>query len=508
MGVLNNIFIVAIITLSSRIFGLWRDILTFTALGTGIENSAFIFAFTLPNLFRRLFGEGALTSALVPVFSDEFHKNSLQSAFSLLNKTVTRVALILLGIVASGMLIIGVFFALGLDQIGNRWRYSLNFSALLLPYMIFVCLAAIFSAVLNVLGQYFLSSMNAIWLNVSMIVFFYISGYYCQYGLVSRIYWLCAGVLAGGVVQLMLPVIQLYKLGWRVKFDLGTSPQFHRLKQLFIPGFVGASIMQVNIAVSRWLAFGLSNSAMSILYLANRLMELPLGVFVVAITTVMFPNMSKFASKNDRARLSAAFQRGANMIIAIVLPAALGIIVLRSEIFIVLFKYGNFGLDDMLDTLPVVYVFMIAMVFYALSTFFVRGFHVMKNTKIPVYISLVSFIVNFIATLILMKPYGVKGVAMANLLSVVVQTVLLYLFLIRIDHLFRLKNLYDTLSTVIFSCLIMSTVVVFCCTWLKNAVCSEKLYGVLSILVGVPVGVGSYLVSLYLLGFKKILTKP
>jgi putative peptidoglycan lipid II flippase len=236
-------------------------------------------------------------------------------------------------------------------------------------------------------------------------------------------------------------------------------------------------------------------------------MELPLGVFVVAITTVMFPNMSQFASQRDEVGLATAFQRGINLILAIVIPAAVGIIALGEEILVILFEWGSFGGKDVRMILPILAVFVLSMPFYALSTFFTRGFHALKNTKIPVGISLVNFLVNVVATLVLMKPFGVIGIAWANFLSVLVQAILLYRFLVKLSSSFRLKGLLTTLFAIYVSSIAMYLVVFGCCGCSRMMLGKGKMYSLVAVLGGVPSGVAIYFLCMNLFGFNEISNK-
>jgi putative peptidoglycan lipid II flippase len=474
-------------------------------LGTSFMHSAYLSAFTLPNLFRRLLGEGALTSALIPVFSDEFHRYGLQSAFVLLNKVITWVALLLIALLGLGMT--SISFLSKIEGLELRWYYVFNFSMMLLPYMIFICLTAVFSAVLNVLGKYFLPAMSAIWLNISMIVFLGWFGVTFASSQLMEIRWLIAGVIVGGVIQLIVPMVQLYMIGWRPRISLWISAPLLKITKLFIPGLIGASIMQVNVAISRLLAFELSDEAVAILYLSNRLVELPLGVFVIAAATVIFPDLSKFASNGNHDELAKIFRRGMDMIMAIVMPAAAGLLALRYEILTILFEWGAFGRSDVLSVAPVLGVLALAMPFYAMSTFLTRGFHSIKNTRTPVQISLVNFTVNIVATLVLMKPFGVMGIAWANFLSVVVQTILLYLFLIKAESSFELEGFVYPLFVTFFASGFMYVVVLFCQACVGSAFVAGKLCALMAVAGCVIVGMIAYFIVLNLLGMNRIFDK-
>ncbi|MDR1591213.1 MAG: hypothetical protein LBR92_04455, partial [Puniceicoccales bacterium] len=287
MSVLRNILGVSCFTLLSRLSGLLRDVLIFSVLGMGELNSAFLLAFTVPNLFRRLLGEGALNSALIPIFSDEYHTNGQAQAFILLNKVLSRLICVLVGLIFVGCMVL--FLGAFCETLSMRWRICFVLSAILLPYMFFICLPAVFSAVLNVFGKFLLAAGNPILLNLSMIFAVLIG---MHWGEGACVYGLCVGVLAGGAMQMALLWVGVRRFGWRFRFDRSGSGRIGEFQRLFFPGVIGAATVQVNIAVSRVLAYFVSSSAVSVLYLANRLMELPMGILVIAVMTVVFPRLS------------------------------------------------------------------------------------------------------------------------------------------------------------------------------------------------------------------------
>ena len=198
----RNIAVVSLSTIGSRLLGLARDIMIFAALGASLWNSAFILAFTLPNLFRRLLGEGALTSAVVPVFSDVLEQRGTPAAFEFFNQVLLRVAVLLFGTVVVGIVLVACLNIFGLLQ--GRWSLGADLSVWLLPYMIFICLAAIISAGLNVLGRFAIPACTPVLLNLAMIAALS-AGWFLEASQARFVYLLCGGVLVGGLLQLALP---------------------------------------------------------------------------------------------------------------------------------------------------------------------------------------------------------------------------------------------------------------------------------------------------------------
>jgi len=420
---IKNVGIVSIATVGSRVLGLARDVLMFAVLGAGVWSSAFILAFTLPNLFRRLLGEGALTSALVPVFSKSIAQDGESPAFEFLNQTMTRLAVVLLGLVSLG--VVFMLLCVRLKCLPERWLTGAQLSALLFPYMIFICMAAVVAAALQVLSRFTLAALGPVLLNLAMIGALGI-GIWNANGAPDRIVLLlCFGVLLGGFLQMVLPAIGLGRVGWRPRIDFRQSSRLNEMWALFLPGLAGAAILQLNILVSRLLSYSLGDSAASILYLGSRLMELPLGVFTIAIITVYFPILANAVAQGGKSRFESSFREGLRLILTITIPAGAGLIVLAKPILNLLFNWGAFGENDVNATIPVLVIYAIGLPLYSVATYATRGFHANKDMKSPVRIACVCLIVNALSGLVLMQFWGAAGLAVGNIFSAGVQAFLL-----------------------------------------------------------------------------------
>lgn len=426
---LENISIVAAATVGSRVLGLLRDILLFALLGASALNSAFLIAFTLPNLFRRLLGEGALSSALVPMLSEELEENGKQGAFRLLNQVFARVFLVLLVVIVLGCL---TLLLLGfIPGLSNRWYLSFDLGIVLLPYVIFVCLAAVLAAGLNVLRRFAIAALSQVWLNLVILFALGFLGYLLAEDNVELVGFLCGGVLVGGLLQLLIPAVALRRSGWRPHISMGGSDRLKQVWKLFLPSAWGAAILQVNFMVSRLIALALNDEAVSILYLANRLVELPLGIFAIAVTTVVFPELAKVAAKGNLQEFFATYQEGVRLILAMTLPAGLGLYLLREPILSLLFKWGSFGGNDVANTVPVLTVFAIGLPFYGLAAIGTRGFHALKDTRTPFLLAVVNFVLNIGFSLLLFRPFGIVGLAVANVSAIMVHSFAMQILLRR-----------------------------------------------------------------------------
>ena len=346
-GLVKKISVVSSLTILSRMLGLLRDILFFTCFGVSPIGGAFILAFTIPNLFRRMLGEGTLSSAFIPVYSETEKKHSLADAHDILNQVLTRLLVLL--IVLSVAICIFSWIASGY-QWGDvvRWKNGLLLNSIIFPYVLFICLSAIMVGALQVHGKFFAGAFSPIILNLFMISCLLISYFHLGWRDFELAVALCIAVLVGGFFQMAWPWIQL-RMGnsWKWKFDLSSSGGTEKIKGLFFVGFFGAAVGQINIMVSRLLAYSLDDDgALSYLFLSARLIELPLGVFAISISTVFFPVLSRAFTSGDNADFEKRFARGFRLTLGIIVPAAVGLAMLAQLILSVLFQWGKFGSGD------------------------------------------------------------------------------------------------------------------------------------------------------------------
>ncbi|MDQ8193465.1 murein biosynthesis integral membrane protein MurJ [Coraliomargarita sp. SDUM461004] len=498
---IKNIVVVSLSTVGSRLLGLLRDILIFAALGTSLWNSAFILAFTLPNLFRRLLGEGALTSAIVPVFSDVLEREGREGAFRFFNQVLLRLLLALILIVGVGMLFLA--WAAGSAWLPERWVTGAGLAVWLLPYMFFICLAAIISAGLNLVGRFAVAASTPILLNLAMIAAL-LAGLCLDVETARIVYWLCGGVLLGGALQLIVPALDLMRQGWRPRLEAPGGGELAELWRLFLPGLMGAAILQVNILVSRLLAYSLDESAVSVLYLSSRLMELPLGVFTIAVATVFFPLLARALSSGDEAGFSSAFLQGMRLVVGISLPAGVGLLVLGKPILEFLFLWGAFEQADVLATVPLLAIYGLGLPLYSAATFATRGLHASKDMRTPVRVAGCCLLINLLSGLLLMQFWGAAGLATANVLAALVQSVLLWRALASGRAALSFGALWPALLKICLSGVVMGLVCAFAWPYLAQFDLGEKLSAAVTVLLCVPGGILVYLGMLYCLRFEEL----
>lgn len=498
----KNIAKVSAATIGSRVMGLVRDAATMAYMSIGAVSAAYTFAFTLPNLFRRLLGEGALTAAIVPIFSQTLRREGENGAFAFLNKLLTRALILFSAIAVLGMAAAFISsLALGSAEASQRFVLGAQYSVVMMPYMTLICLAAVFTAALNVMDSFGVPSATPALLNVAIIGALFLGTAVFGTANIEAIgYCMCGGWLFGGAIQLALPAYWLRRKGWRFSFDLGKTPALGELYALFVPAVMGAAVIQLNIFVSKTIALFLSDSALPSLYLSSRILEFPLGVFTLSVATVYFPKLSKLNSPENVIEYKREYANGLIMTMCIAIPAALGIMATSRDILTLLFEWGLFKSNDVMLCLPVLIASVAGLPFFALATFSTRGFHSIKDTRTPVKISYWSFAANIAFSLALMKPFGAAGLAAANVLAAMLQA---YMLNGKIGKLFGSFGIAAEVLKVIIASAAMAVAV----GWGRFAL-SQFLEGkILALAVCaalIPAGAAFYFGVLKLLKFKKL----
>ncbi len=455
---LKNIGVVATATVVSRFLGLARDLLGAAIFGASVLNTAFLSAFRLPNLFRRLLGEGSLTAAFQPTFQHELHEHGKEGAFALLNKVLSWLLVVTGALAALLMLVFSQSRRLPGHE--DKWYLLADLTVILMPYLVFVCLAAAFSAALNVFNRFLEPALSPIWLNLAMIASLGGAGLHFAATPLGEIHWLCAGVLIGGFLQMAVPAAALAKFeGWRPRFDLGLSPRVREIALLMTPGLWGTAIYQVNSYVSSMLAYSINDSAGTLMFYANRLMELPIGVFAIAVSTVIYPLLSKHAIERNYEGLAEDFRKGIRLILMINIPAAIGLALLAEPIVRFLFQRHQFTAADTQAMAPLLALYAVGLPFFSVVSLLVRAFYSLKNTKSPVRVATIDFLINLALSLVLMRWFGAAGLVVASTCAIIAQTLLLHRELHRVLPQLTLAPLAASFGKIALAAVAMGLVV-------------------------------------------------
>jgi len=492
---LKAIGVVSFLTVVSRVLGLVRDQLGLAIFGTGELYSAFITAFSLPNLFRRLLGEGSLTAAFVPTLQDELHENGRPGAFVLLNKVASWL------LVLTGAMCVLAMAAFSQSRLlpghESRWYLAADLTAILFPYLVMICLAAALNATLNVFEHFTEPTLSPIWLNLAMILSLGGAGWNLAHTDTGRMHWLCAGVLAGGFFQLAVPAGVLVRMGWRPRFDFGFSPRVREIAGLMAPGLFGTAIYQINVYISRLFAFSIDESSASLLFTANRLMELPIGVFAIAVATVVYPLIARHMAERNHAGMAGDYRKGVRLILLINVPAAAGLVLLSEPIVRLLFQHGKFGPADTAAMTPLLALFAVGLPFFSVVSLTTRAFYAMKDTVTPVKVATMSFLINVALSWGLKDWLGAPGLVLASTVAIVAQTVALQAALAHQLPGMGFGDLWRTLGKVLVATLAMGVVVAGGWWGLRAASGAARGADVAAIAGLIPLGVLAYAVVLW-----------
>ncbi len=463
---LKNISIVATATVVSRVLGLVREIITAAIFGTSALNSAFVSAYTLPNLFRRLLGEGALTAAFVPTLTHELEQRQRESAFRLVSKVASWLTLITVIVVGLAMLLFS-HAAWLLDYLqgwgvsagtAERFELSAQLAVILFPYMILVCVAAALSGACQVLGRFTEPALSTVWHNLAIIGSLALGSWWA-WDAPGRMNLLCIGVLVGGGLQVLVPGVVLWREGWRPKIDLRPDERVREIVHLMAPTVIGSAIYLINISISRFVGLSLNDHAVSVLNLATRVMELPIGVFTAAIATVVFPLIARHAARENWDALADDYHKGMRLVLVVNVPAAVGLALLSRPIVQLLFQRGEFHASDTKLMTPILAVYALGLPFLSFVSLSLRGFYALKDTKTPVRAAALSFCTNLVLSLVLMRWLSTVGLALASNLAIVVQAVYLQMHLVRKQDGLRLAPLLPNLGKIVIASALMGALV-------------------------------------------------
>lgn len=497
-------------TLLSRISGLARDIVFARFFGANADTDAFFVAFKLPNLLRRQFAEGAFSQAFVPVFTEYKTKRSEEEVQQLAGNVTGTLGLVLLMITIVGVLgapLLMIFSAFGWWMDGDK-QYDLATELLrwTFPYIFFISLTALAGGILNTYGKFAIPAFTPVLLNVCLITAAIVSSLYFD----ESIHVLAWGVFIAGIIQLVFQFPLLIKLrmfvrprwAWR---EAGVE----KIKKLMVPAIVSSSVQQINIVIDLIIATFLIEGSISWLYYADRLVEFPLGVFGIAIATVILPSLSAKFAAADPEKFRHTLDWGLRLSMLIGVPATLGLIFLAGPLLSTMFQYGKFDDHD-------VYMAHLALIAYSvglLGFIYVKvlspGYFARQDTKTPMKIAIISMVIKIVATLIIVitmvqMSYEAPhvGLAITTALSAVLQSWLLYRGLRRDgiykpDHGWLVFLLRVALASVLMS-LVLYFYVDDLQTWSDWSVWERAF----NLTIWVCAGVGVYFVSLLVTGMK------
>ncbi len=419
-------------TLISRVAGLVRDIVFANFIGATVAADAFYVAFRIPNFFRRIFGEGAFSQAFVPVFM-EYHDRRghdatrefaghMAGAFATILFVVT-----LIGVVAAPLLIMAL--APGFIDDPEKFDLTVVMLRITFPYLMFISLVAMAAGMLNSYGRFAAAAFTPVLLNLALIG----AVVWLAPLLAQPVMALAWGVLIAGVVQLLFQIPFLVRIGMLPRLRLKKDAGVVRVFRLMGPAIFGSSVSQINMVVNTILASFLITGSVSWLYYSDRLMEFPLGVFGIAIATVILPSLSRQHAANSPQVFSNMLDWALRWVFIIGVPAAVGLMVMAGPIITTLFHYGEFQGGDVIKTAQALVAFSLGLVAFIVVKVLAPGFFARHDTATPAKIAAIAFGANIVMSLILIFPLKHVGLALAISIAAFLNAGLLYRRLRQLD---------------------------------------------------------------------------
>ena len=422
---------VGAMTVLSRLLGLVREVVFATVFGATAGMDAFLVAFKIPNFMRRLFAEGAFAQAFVPIFAAQYTDDNPQQLRQTVQYVAGTLALILFVVAVIGMLTSAVWitvFAPGFVHDPAKFSLAQHMLRITFPYLFFISLTALAGGVLNTFSRFLVPAFTPVLLNVSIIALVWWVAPHLQHPVVAAAW----GVLLAGVVQLLFQLPFLYRIGMLVWPKWGWhQPVVKRLIKLMVPVLFGASVAQISLLLDTIFASFLPTGSVSWLYYSDRLMQFPLGVFGVALSTVVLPVLAKRHSLKDQAAYNQSLDWALRLVVLLGVPAAVGLAVLSGPLVATLFGYHRFNAFDVTMSQHSLVAFAAGLLFFIAIKVLVSAFYARHNMKTPVKIAVVAMFTNLVFNAILTVPLAHVGLALATSIAACINVVLLVWALLR-----------------------------------------------------------------------------
>ncbi len=447
--------IITPLTLVSRITGYLRDKVIALSLGAGTRSDAFFVAFRIPNMLREIVGEGAMSSAFIPVYAEVSEGEGEERARAFVGRALGSFTLILAALTAGGVLcspLLVDLLARGFRQTPGKFELTVTLNRWIFPYIFLVSLAAFCQALLNARHRFAVAAAAPILLNLALIA----GALLLSPRLSEPTYGLAAGVLLGGLLQIAVQVPQLLRLralgrpalGWR-------DPAVRSVLLLMAPRLFAYGINTVNTVISTRFAAGLGNANVSRFYYANRLKELVLGGFAVSVATAILPLLSRQALATDREPFKSNLAFALRLVCFVTVPSTIGLIVLRKPIVRVLFEGGRFGAADTLATAEVLAALSAGLVFFAGVRVVVPAFYALKDTRMPVLAALADCATFIVLCALLVRRLGLPGIGLAASAAAAVNVAMLLTVLRRREGRMRGREIAASLARVALAASVM-----------------------------------------------------
>ena len=403
-------------TLTSRVLGMVREMVYAAFMGSGMVASAFVLAFQVPNLFRRLLGEGALTAAFIPIFKQKEVQEGETEMWRAANAVIS--GLTVAAATVTVLAVLGISLALAAGQFTDETRLMLRLLRLMFPYMLLVCLAAVFIGMANARGHFFVPALGAVVLNLVMIASVLLLAPRMGRTLEEQVFALAIGVLVAGLAQAFFQLPSLSREGYRYEWvSPWRNPTVREVVQKMLPGSIGVAAFQINVLVTSWFSFWFGKSIVADFNYSVRLMELPQGLFGISLATYLLPTLSGLAGQKKFPEFRRTLGQGlGHLALANLLAAAIAL-ALAEPIVRLLFERGKFDAHTTYRVALALKCLAPGLLMFSMNNILARAFYALSDVKTPMKISIVCLALNLVFSLWLIRSYREMGLGVANTLS-------------------------------------------------------------------------------------------
>ncbi len=440
-------------TLTSRVLGMVREMAYARFMGDGWVAGAFTLAFTIPNLFRRLLGEGALTAAFIPIFKEKEKNGTTAEMWRAANAVMS--ALLVFAAVVIALVLVGLSIALETAQFDAKTRLMLELLRVMFPYMGLVCLAAVFMGVLNARGHFFIPALGAALLNVVMIASVFLAAPHFGVKLDDQIFALAFGVLVAGVAQAAFQLPSLRREGWRLAWVTPWRDETVRTVVTKMgPAIVGVAAFQLNVTVVQLVSFWVDPVIVASFNYAVRLMELPQGVFGISLATYLLTSLSGLAAEKKLPEFRATLGQGLGYLVVINSLATILLMALAVPIVRLLFERGEFGPAATERAADALFALAPGLVAFSMVNIFARAFYALGDTQTPMKVSVFCLGVNLLLSVVLIGDLRQIGLGVANSITSCLNVWLLYRALRKKLGTLELAEVRQAIKPVLAACIV------------------------------------------------------
>ena len=501
--------IVSAMTLISRVLGLVRDIVIANLMGAGAAADLFFFANKIPNFLRRLFAEGAFAQAFVPVLT-EYEKTKPRHEVTQLIAAVsgtlgTIVTVItLFGVLGSSVITALFGFGWFLEWFhggAEAYKFELasNMLKITFPYLWFITFTALSGAILNTLGKFAIAAFTPVFLNIAIIG----CAVFLSPQLAQPEFGLAIGVLLGGAIQFFFQIPFMAKEGMLVKPKWDWHHEgVVKIRTLMIPALFGVSVSQINLLLDTFIASFLQTGSISWLYYSDRLLEFPLGLFGIAIATVILPSLSSSHVSKSSLHFAKTIDWGMRMVCLLGFPAMLGLIVLAEPMLRVLFMRGEFDMQDVSMASMSLFAYGSGLLSFMMVKVLAPGYYARQDTKTPVKFGIIAMVSNMLLNIIFAIPFGYVGLAIATSLSATLNASMLWFGLYKQGVYQKQNETVGVLIRIIISGLTMASAMLYLNPTLAEWTSFSLFEAGVKLFSLIMMGIASYFICAALIGLR------